>query len=91
MTFAELKKRAMSDDRFVKEWESQSPFWQIQEQLIKARIDSHLTQKEIAQKMNVAQSAVARFENTQKGSNISTIIAYARAVGLKQLVIDLEK
>ncbi|TLE03303.1 helix-turn-helix domain-containing protein [Helicobacter japonicus] len=37
----------------------------IQEQLIKARIDSKLTQKEIAQKMNVAQSAVARFENTQ--------------------------
>lgn len=89
MKFQELKAKALKDEAFKKEWDVQAPFWQIQEQLIQARIDSKLTQAQIADKMQVAQSAVARFENARNGCNINTLIGYARAVGLKKLVIDL--
>lgn len=88
MNFKELKQRALKDEKFKKEWDKSSPFWQLQAQLIEARINSKLTQNEIAQKMQVAQSAVARFEKAQN-SNINTIISYARAVGLKKLIISL--
>lgn len=89
MKFQELKARALQNEDFKKEWDAQAPFWQIQEQLIQARIDSKLTQEQIADKMQVAQSAVARFENARNGCNINTLIGYARAVGLKKIVIDL--
>lgn len=89
MKFQELKARALQNEAFKKEWDAQAPFWQIQEQLIQARIDSKLTQAQIADKMQVAQSAVARFENARNGCNINTLIGYARAVGLKKIVIDL--
>ena len=89
MKFQELKARALQNEDFKKEWDAQAPFWQIQEQLIQARIDSKLTQKQIADKMQEAQSAVARFENARNGCNINTLIGYARAVGLKKIVIDL--
>lgn len=89
MKFQELKAKAMQNEDFKKEWDTQAPFWQIQEQLIQARIDSKLTQAQIADKMQVAQSAVARFENARNGCNINTLIGYARAVGLKKIVIDL--
>lgn len=89
MKFQELKAKAMQNEDFKREWDAQAPFWQIQEQLIQARIDSKLTQAQIADKMQVAQSAVARFENARNGCNINTLIGYARAVGLKKIVIDL--
>lgn len=95
MKFQELKAKALQNEDFKKEWDAQAPFsketsfWQIQEQLIQARIDSKLTQEQIADKMQVAQSAVARFENARNGCNINTLIGYARAVGLKKIVIDL--
>ena len=89
MRFKDLKAKALEDKDFKKEWEAKAPFWQIQEQLIQARIASNLTQSQIASKMQVAQSAVARFENTQNGCNINTLIGYARAIGLKRIVIDL--
>ena len=88
MTFKELKARALQDDAFKKEWENQSAFWQIQRQLIQARIDSNLSQEQIAQRMQVKQSAVARFEKASN-ANLNTIISYARAVGLKKLTIEV--
>ena len=88
MTFKELKDRALQDDAFKKEWEKQSAFWQVQRQLIQARIDSNLSQEQIAQRMQVKQSAVARFEKASN-ANLNTIISYARAVGLKKLTIEV--
>lgn len=88
MTFKELKARALQDNEFKKEWDNQSAFWQVQRQLIQARIDSNLSQEQIAQRMQVKQSAVARFEKASN-ANLNTIISYARAVGLKKLMIEV--
>ena len=52
MRFKDLKAKALEDKEFKKEWDAQAPFWQIQEQLIKARIASNLTQSQIAKKSN---------------------------------------
>lgn len=82
ITFDELKAKALEDDTFKKEWEQSEAVWNIKKQLIKARIDSKLAQQDVADKMHVKQSAIARFEKTQNCS-VSTLISYAKAVGLK--------
>ncbi|WP_273214093.1 helix-turn-helix domain-containing protein [Helicobacter rodentium] len=89
MEFQALKRKALENKDFKKEWDAQAPLWKIQEQLIQARIKSNLTQQQIADKMQVAQSAVARFEKSHNGYNVNTLIHYAKAVGLKKIVIDL--
>lgn len=90
MKFQDLKKESMKDLDFKEEYERQSPYWKVQRQLIEARIKSKLTQEQIAQKMNVKQSAVARFEKSENNFNISTLIGYARAVGLSEIIIPIK-
>ncbi|RDU62112.1 hypothetical protein CQA53_09520 [Helicobacter didelphidarum] len=46
--FEQLKKKAMQNEGFKKEWDLQTPFWNLQEQLIAARIQANLTQADIA-------------------------------------------
>lgn len=78
----------MKNPDFKAEWEKQAPYWELQRQLIEARIQAKLTQEQIAQKMNIAQSAVARFEKSEN-CKISTLVEYARAIGIKKIVIPI--
>lgn len=73
----------------MKDLQEQEPFYKIQAQLIAARKKAKLSQEDIAKKMQPPQSAVARFESSSKSCNFNTIVSYARAVGLKKLVIEL--
>lgn len=89
MKLQELKERAFKNKEVKEHYENLKPFFKIQEQLIQARIDSKLTQEQIAQRMNVKQSFIARLENTTNGCNVKTLIDYARSVGLKKITIEL--
>lgn len=86
-TLKELKEKLMQDETFAKEYERAKPLYEIKRAVIEKRIKSKLTQKQIAESMRVSQSVVARFE---KGNDFkfSTLQNYARAVGLKKLVIE---
>lgn len=84
------KNKWLDDPQVRAEYEKQKPYWEMQRQLIEARRRAKLTQKEIAQRMGVKPSAVSKFESVEREScNFSTIVEYARAVGLKELVIPL--
>lgn len=78
----------MKDPEFKKEYEALAPEFELKRQLIKARIDSKMTQEQIAQKMGLKQSNLARFEKSMD-AKFSTILKYAKALGLKELKITL--
>lgn len=78
----------MKDPEFKKEYEALAPEFELKRQLIKARIDSKMTQEQIAQKMEMKQSNLARFERSMD-AKFSTILKYAKALGLKELKIAL--
>lgn len=81
----DLKKELMQDEEFRRDYEAKKPFYDLKRQLIRARIESKLTQEQIAQKMQVKQSVVARFESQVSDFKISTLLSYAQSVGLKKL------
>lgn len=60
----------------------------IIEQLYKARQAAKLTQKELAEKMNVRQPVIARLERGRGNITIDTIRRYADACG-KKIAIKL--
>lgn len=78
----------MKDPEFRKEYEALAPEFELKRQLIKARIASKMTQSQIAEKMQIKQANLARFEKTMD-AKFSTILKYAKAIGVKELKIAL--
>lgn len=84
------KEEMLKNAEVERAYKEQSPFWELQRMLIEKRRSAKLTQEEIAQKMGVKQSAIARFENVgYENCTLSTLVAYAKAIGMKKLVITL--
>ena len=88
ISFNKAFEKMMQDPEFKKEYEALEPEFALKKQLIEARIKSKLTQEQIATKMNMKQANLARFEKSLD-ARFSTIIKYARALGLKVLKIAL--
>ena len=87
-TLQKLKEKLLQDEEFAKEYESSKPLYDVKRAIIESRIKSKLTQKQIADSMQVSQSVVARFESMGNDFKFSTLQNYAKAVGLKKLVIE---
>jgi transcriptional regulator with XRE-family HTH domain len=49
--------------------------------LIQLRIDSELSQKDVAEKLGISQQAVSKFEKLDADPRLSTIRLYAHAIG----------
>lgn len=88
MDFEELKKEWMKNPKFVAEYEALADEFEVAGALIRARAQAGMTQAEVAEKMNVTQSRIAKIEG---GTNVSidALKRYADATGTK-LSISLD-
>lgn len=82
-----MKMATISFDTALEKW-LQEPEFKLKRQLIEARLKSKMTQAQIATKMNMKQANLARFEKSMD-AKLSTIVKYAKALGLKELRIVL--
>ncbi len=58
--------------------------WQdLMDQLVAAREDQGLSQKEMGERMGISQSAVAQFELSSANPTISSIVRYANQLGIE--------
>lgn len=89
VNFEDTLKKCMKDPEFKEEFDRLTPEYQLKSALIAARSAKKLTQSEVARLSGLKQSNISRLENLQSGVSLSTIISYARAVGLKELKISL--
>lgn len=55
----------------------------LMDQLVAAREDQGLSQKEMGERMGISQSAVAQFELSSANPTISSIVRYANQLGIE--------
>ena len=73
----------LKDPEFKKEWDDLEIEYQVQAELIRARLDSNMTQAELAQKSGIRQSNISRIENGNAIPRLDTLEALALAMGKK--------
>jgi predicted transcriptional regulator len=85
----DYKKELLSNPQTRQEYDALGPEYAIVSQLLQARNSLGLTQAEIAKRMGVKQSFVARLENGAANPTVSTLKRFSSAIG-KKLVIQIQ-
>jgi len=80
-----IKDRLKADPKLLSEYEARDIEYSLLDELIRARSDAGLTQKELAERMGKQQSAIGRLERTlanPMGSvSLASLKEYAAACG----------
>lgn len=79
----------LEDPEFLEEWKNTEIEYAIARNIIKQRKKLNLTQKELAEKIGVKQSAISRVEGGNQNTTIKTLSMIAE--GLEISVSDLTK
>lgn len=85
-THTEFKKELMKNPEFKKIHDQYNFEFEIIKALIRARAHKNLTQKELADKIGVEQSALARFESGRINPTLSFLKKVTHGLGLQLMV-----
>jgi len=84
--FEEVKEEALKDPEIKAHYVLLEEKYALIEALIRARAAAGLTQEEIASRMGMTQSAVARIESGSTFPSLKTLYEYAKAAGVKPVI-----
>lgn len=87
--FREYLEDALQDPEFRAEYEALEPLYAMKRQLIQYRIDHNLTQAQLAERLGMKQSALARLESGQSVPTLRTLQRIARGLE-KKLVVTFQ-
>lgn len=83
ISYAAMKRAALRDAEFRKEYEAIQPEFDVVRAVLDARLKKGLTQADIARRAGTTQSAIARFEAGRTNPTLDFASRVARAVGAK--------
>ena len=83
----QLHDKWMKDPKYVKAYDDLEVEFTIYEALIRARIEKKLTQRQLAKKLGIAQSALARFESGGTNPTLKFLQKVTSGLGLKLTVL----
>lgn len=86
---ADQRRRRAESARYRREAERIAPYEGFARVIIRLRIDHHLTQADLAQRIKTTGSAIARLESGRHRPNVDTLQKIARAYG-GRLVVGFE-
>lgn len=69
--YTEIKKNLLQDDDIKKEYELLKPEYLLVQEIIRKRLNTGMTQKQLAEKIGTKQSAIARLESGASNPSIS--------------------
>ena len=87
LRFDDVLDDMLKDPEFKKEYDALKDEYDLIISLIEARNEAKLTQAQLAEKMGVKQSAVARIESGSLNLRYSTLLNYVKACGKKIAII----
>lgn len=85
--FREFLSQQLENPDFAAEYESMRPEYEAVRAVIAARLENHMTQKELAEKTGIRQSNISRIESGAASPTIDTLSRIAAGMG-KRLKIE---
>ncbi|HKS89777.1 MAG TPA: helix-turn-helix transcriptional regulator [Stellaceae bacterium] len=85
-SFDALKAELLRDPAVRAEYDARAEEFEIASELITARLRAGLSQEQLARRMDVSQSAVARIESGRHWPSRATLQRYAEATGTRPVV-----
>ena len=73
----------LKNPKFKKEWDELEDEYQIIENIIKARIEAHMTQTQLSEVTGITQSDISKIENVYGNPSLKTLRKIAHALGKK--------
>ncbi len=71
----------LKDPEFRKIWEEGEADYQLGRQIIQARIDKKISQRELAKRANTTQAVISRIESRDVSTTLQMATRIARALG----------
>lgn len=87
--FKDSLNEQLKDEEFRKEYESLEAEFQLIREIIAARKDKNITQKELSDLTGITQGDISKIENGNANPSLKTLKKLAAAFG-KKLVISFE-
>ena len=81
LTLDDYLKEQLKNPKFKKEWDKLEPQYQVTRELIKARIEGKISQRELARKAKTTQAVLSRIENMTVSPSIGLLQKIASALG----------
>lgn len=81
-----VKKILLEKKSFRHAYDEQKTEFQIISAIVAARIENKLTQKKLAKKIGIAQSALARFESGRTNPTLNFLNKITQGLGLRLVV-----
>ncbi len=81
ITFDDYLKEQLKKPKFKKEWDKLQPQFEVTRELIKARIEGKISQRELAKKAKTTQAVLSRIENMTVSPSIRLLQKIASALG----------
>lgn len=86
-THRQVMEKFLSNSKNKEAFESLDVEFKIYNALVQARIEKKLTQKQLAKKLGIAQSALARFESGRTNPTLSFLQKVTSGLGLKLTIL----
>lgn len=81
-----FRKELLKNKKVAEEYKKLEPHYQVVSQLIEARTKKGLTQKQLADKIGVKQSAIARIESGNSNPTLTFLEKITQATGSKLVI-----
>lgn len=82
-TFNDFLEEQLKDPNVKAEYDALEPEFTVIEAIMKARIETGITQKELAQKTGISQADISRLERGIGNPSLNTLKRVAEALGKK--------
>ena len=82
-SWSDLRKKWMKNQKFKKAYEELQPEYAIIHAIIKKRIESKMSQKDLAKKLGTKQSAISRLESGKYNPTLSFLKKLSTTLGGK--------
>lgn len=86
LTLNDYLKEQLKNPAFKKEWDASEAAYQVTRELIRARIEGRISQRQLARKAKTTQAVISRIENMSVSPSVGLLQRIAASLGKKLVV-----